>query len=197
MLSKNPDYRELRKLRGHATAVVTRSSYSYWLGRDHLLIVEVSGYTERYRRFFFRDMQALVMSGTRRRMWGRVGFGLFLSLIGVIFFAGALTSSTESFRWFVVVGLCLSVFPFMGLIQNELRGPGALVTLVTAVQTTPLPGITRWRRAELLLAELKPLVEAAEARAAAPAPEPAAAAAVSPAPESTTAAAPDAPSQGI
>jgi hypothetical protein len=196
MLNKNPDYRELRKLRGSATSIVARSSYSYWLGKDHLLLVEVAAYSELYRRFFFRDMQALVVSGTRRRLW----VNILHALLTCLFLTLALLIASEGDSdpaYLIPTGIFggMALLPLAGLVRNTLAGPGAEVTLVTTVQATPLPGISRWRRAEILLAELKPLIEAAQARAAASASEPSAAAAVSPAPESTTTAA--APSQGI
>jgi hypothetical protein len=42
---------------------------SLWLGEDHLLCVDSNGYAETYKRFYFRDVQAITDSAqTRRRV---------------------------------------------------------------------------------------------------------------------------------
>ena len=44
--------------------VVTSGRSSLWLGKDHLLRIDSSGYTENYRRFFLRDIQAVIIRKT-------------------------------------------------------------------------------------------------------------------------------------
>ena len=41
-------------------------SHSLWIGEDHLLLVELRGFTETYRRFYFRDVQAIILRRTDR-----------------------------------------------------------------------------------------------------------------------------------
>jgi hypothetical protein len=76
-----------------------------------------------------------------------------------------------------ITPLVLAVAGIVMLVRNNVLGRGATVSLRTAVQTVKLPGITRWKRGELLVNELTPLVLAAQPVAAAvsaeaPAPEP-------------------------
>ena len=62
------EYHRLTRARprsAFAVAFISRSSL--WLGRDHLLCVDSSGYTETYKRFYFRDIQAVTIVATKRR----------------------------------------------------------------------------------------------------------------------------------
>ena len=52
-----------RKLPGHKRGVIATSSA--WLGDDHLLLVRSARFWEDYRRFYFRDIQAVIV--TRKR----------------------------------------------------------------------------------------------------------------------------------
>src|SRR5262245_58789248 len=65
------------------------SRYSVWLGRDHLLSVESKGFHERYRRFYFRDIQFFAIRGTSRRAtinWILAGSLLLLLLLTIASF---------------------------------------------------------------------------------------------------------------
>ena len=55
--------------------------YRLWLGGDHLLCVSGPGYTEEYRRFYYRDIQAII---TRRTARGEVLSIVFASLAGIV-----------------------------------------------------------------------------------------------------------------
>lgn len=168
MLSKNLSYRRLKKLGGRGSF---GSSY-YWLGKDHLLLVEVSGYSEKYRRFFYRDIQAVVMEQTKRRLWFAIGLGLpALACLVVLFIAFTdMAPRSEPIEEYLLVGgfwVGLMLLFLVPMMFSFLRGPGAIVSIRTAVQIFKLPGITRWKRGELLVNELTPLVLAAQAATAA------------------------------
>jgi hypothetical protein len=40
-----------------------------WLGADHLLQVEHTGYTEEYKRFYFRDIQGITVQKDNRFLY--------------------------------------------------------------------------------------------------------------------------------
>ena len=65
--------------------VATSNRSSLWLGKDHLLCVETTGYTETYKRFFFRDIQVLTLRRTYRRLLLSVFLGLPILGCGAIF----------------------------------------------------------------------------------------------------------------
>jgi hypothetical protein len=153
MLRRDPTYRRLK-----AGGYGPFGSSSYWLGPDHLLVVVMASYAESYRRFLLSDIQAFVVTRNKARLlWGS-GFGLLAvpSLVGGL----ALTSSQP-----IAAGIMLGLAGLFGalLLVNWLRGPTCSCSLWTAVQSSPLPNITRWRRAEALLKELTPRVLEAQA----------------------------------
>ena len=53
-----------RKLPGHRRGFLFGSSV--WLGSDHLLLVKSARFREEYKRFYFRDVQAIVVAKARR-----------------------------------------------------------------------------------------------------------------------------------
>jgi hypothetical protein len=125
-----------------------------YLAADHLLQVSSSGFTETYRRFYLRDVQSITL---RKSMHGKVWNGLWLViafLLGLIAQEGA---GPAEFVWWSVAGIFVLL-----LVLNIARGPTCVCQIRTAVQTRPLPSLNRLRRASRLLAQLKPLIEAAQ-----------------------------------
>lgn len=124
-----------------------------WLGPDHLLQVQSTGYTETYQRFYLRDIQALqVVHGDRRLYYGLTfaGIGLIASLI-------ALAAEGEWPVFAIIWGVLLPL-----LLWNHLLGPGCRVVIITAVQQERIPSLSRLPKTRRVLAELKPLIEAAQ-----------------------------------
>jgi hypothetical protein len=125
-----------------------------YLAVDHLLQVSSSGFTEIYRRFYLRDIQAISL---RESMHGKVwngiwGFLAFLPAIVALQVGGAATVV-----WWGITGIFLLL-----LAINITRGPTCVCQVRTAVQTRPLPSLNRVRRASKVIAQLKPLIEAAQ-----------------------------------
>jgi hypothetical protein len=148
-------------------------SANYWLGPDHLLVVVVAGYVESYRRFLFSDIHALVVQKDRDQLiWGMFASGLgLLCLVSALLSAGGQTPGAA-----VSIFLFLALLAGIAVVGNWLRGPTCICHIRTAVQTVPLPQITRWRKAQKLVAELEPLIKSAQAAwAFEPGPGPAAA----------------------
>jgi len=173
VLKKDSNYKRLR-LGGKGWL----NHASYWLGPNHLLVVEVSNYVERYRRFYFRDVQAILVQNSHARLGWNIGFGICacLTLAGFLFstIIGLRdnVAATIWFAFFFLFGVCLII--------NTFRGPSCSVHLRTAVQNQKLSGISRWRKADMLIAALASLIDAAQN--ASPASEPSIAASTSVAP---------------
>src|SRR6058998_2759471 len=100
-------------------------SYSrLWLGPDHLLVARTAFFSEEYKRFYFRDIQAVV---TRRTEFREILNVIFV-ITGVIF--GVLAGFTGSgWQAFLVV---MTVTFFFALIVNWLRGPTCVCHVRTA-----------------------------------------------------------------
>jgi hypothetical protein len=141
-----------RRLPGTGSGVL--ESTRLYLGADHLLQVASSGFTERYRRFYFRDIQSITL---RKSMHGKV-WNIICVLVA--FLPGVLAqgaSGAARFAWWSVAGIFLLL-----LALNILRGPTCVCQIRTAVQTRALPSLNRLRRASRVLAQLRPLIAAAQ-----------------------------------
>ena len=143
MLKHDPNFSRIR-VRARGLGGVA----SYWLGPDHLLIVEVAGTQERYRRFYYRDIQAIAM---RRTEWGRVWNGV-LGLLA--FFLGLGATLVDELPGQIAFGIAAVVFLVAGG-WNTWRGPTCSCQLRTAVQADELPGLHRLRSARQAIAELR------------------------------------------
>lgn len=147
--------KEYRKLPGRGSRRGTFLTYSrLWLGKDHLLIVDSNGFAESYKRFYFRDIQALTVTRTSRRAQWNIALGCGAALFGVF----ALASEEGALVFFAILaGLCVG-----GAIFNTVRGATCRVSLTTAVQSEQLPSLGRIPRARKILAQLQPLIRAAQ-----------------------------------
>ena len=122
-----------------------------------MMMVTSTGYTEDYARVMLRDVKGFFVTPTDRRMWFRVGWGI----CALLFLAGTavgVASNTEPyFRGFFLF-FCTVV-----VIWNEALGPTCRVSVVTGVQTARIPSLARRKKAVRVLAQLRPLIEAAQA----------------------------------
>jgi hypothetical protein len=151
------EYRRLTSM--SRIAFVSRSSL--WLGKDHLLCIDSNGYTESYKRFYFRDIQAITFMATRRRLiWNWV-----LGVPTAIFLALLLGNlgSRQSWEQYEIAfyAILASVFG-VPLLINNILGPSCVCHMRTAVQTEELPSLNRLRRARKLLNRIRPFITAAQ-----------------------------------
>ncbi len=152
--------REYRRLPGRGRRrgsflALTATRAGLWAGNDHLLCVFSTGYTEEYKRFYYRDIQAII---TRKSNGGAVINSI--SALFLTFFAFlALTRTTPAVAvvWWIVAGISLLVLAF-----NLVLGPTCVCHVQTAVSREELPSLGRERNARKAIAILKPLIEAAQ-----------------------------------
>jgi hypothetical protein len=160
----NREYQRLT--RSHArsafnVAFVSRSSL--WLAPDHLLLVDSNGYTETYKRFYFRDIQALTLALTKRRLvWNCIlgaAIGLCLLGWGIDWFTNPPVTSAS-----IIIGSVVTAIFVVPLLLNTLFGPTCKCCLKTAVQTEELPPLKRLRRARKVMARLRLLIAQAQSQ---------------------------------
>lgn len=125
-----------------------------WEGSDHILLVHTHGITESYRRFFYRDIQAVVICQTRSGLTMTIVLGILAVISGVPAFFVPLEGA-------VALGVIAALFIFLAAV-NHLRGPTCLCTIRTAVQTQELPSLNRMRIARKVLERLRPVIAAAQ-----------------------------------
>jgi hypothetical protein len=140
-------------------AVVSVARMSLWLGSDHLVLVERSGFTENYKRFYFRDIQAITIRETNRRtIWNAVLMvPLAISLIGFVICTLPVANLPGMIIWGILS--CVFLLPFA---VNNLRGTACTCQLRTAVQTEELASLSRVRQTRKVLAKIRPLIVAAQ-----------------------------------
>jgi hypothetical protein len=148
-------YWRLTRWRGHrkgwiTVALATRSSL--WIGEDHLLNIDSNRFVEEYKRFYFRDIQAITIRKTRRReIWNMILLLLLLLCLGGL--------TDPGFRPLVPLSIgILSV----ALLVNNILGATCVTYLRTAVQIEELPSLNRIRRAHKILERIRPLIAAAQ-----------------------------------
>lgn len=133
---------------------------SLWLASEHLLALERTVGSERYRRFYLRDVEALIVRRTQRRA-ALNGVFTGLAVLGavpflIVFFrnpnAGAALATS-----LIIGGLFL-----IPAVINTLRGPTCETRIRTAVQIEPLPSLGRVRAVEKVLLRIKPLIAQAQ-----------------------------------
>jgi hypothetical protein len=135
---------------------------SLWLAADHLLIVRSNGYTESYSRVQLHEIKGFFLTPSSRRAWWGAMWGV-VAAIGAMMLMSAIANGGNP-AWsliFLVPGVA-------GLVWNYSMGPGCRGYVVTGVQTAELPALRRMKKAHRVLAQLQPLIEAAQTDLALP-----------------------------
>jgi hypothetical protein len=138
-----------RRLPGRGMAALQHARL--YRGPDHLIQVVSTGYSEIYKRFYFRDIQAIIIQKTH---WGKIWTGIwtfFTALFGLPAFD---MSGVPA----IVMG---SISGFFGLflIGNIAFGPTCACFVRTAVQTERLSPVTRIWTARRLLKRIRPMID--------------------------------------
>ena len=134
---------------------------SLWLGADHLLAVDSNGYTETYKRFYLRDIQAFTFTLTKRRLvWNWIlGTATGICLLGWVV---DLLSARPVTSAAIITGSIVTAIFAVPFLLNNLLGPTCKCCLKTAVQTEELPPLKRLLRARKVVARLRPLIGQAQ-----------------------------------
>ena len=132
---------------------------SLWLGKDHLLSIASTWFTEQYKRFYFRDIQAITIRKTQRREVWNVILSL-LSMISLTFLIRAFRRS--GFSSDLLPSGIMTGITAVPLVINNILGTACTCYIRTAVQIEELPSINRVRRAYKIIARIRPLIAAAQ-----------------------------------
>ncbi len=137
-----------RKLPSKRTSLIMKRSL--WQGPDHLLWVKTAFLHENYKRFYYTDIQALILCRNGRQhiwtvLWGiltLIFLGITLSTSRAFYFAPVMTG---------VWAVCLMI--------NLYKGPCCDVYIQTAVQFERLSHLVRVPKAVKTMERIKGLVE--------------------------------------
>jgi integral membrane sensor domain MASE1 len=112
---------------------------------DHLLVLHSTGYTEEYKRLFFRDIRFFEVRPTKRQFW----IGLVSAILALILLPLYYVSVP-------IVLVAVFCFPFvLVFLVNLLRGPTCECYLGTSVQTLRLPAPSRVKKVAAMIQFLR------------------------------------------
>ena len=152
-----PREKEYIRLPGGRRLTLGFSRSSLWLGKDHVLHVMNRGYTEDYRRFYYKDIQAILV---RQTVTGKV----INIILGIITGLSLMVLGLGWFRWhwesFALIPVALAAALWMLIfVLHVTAGPTCVCHLRTAVQFEPLPSLFRIRTARKAIALLRNRIE--------------------------------------
>jgi hypothetical protein len=147
-----------RRLPGKSVAFSFNRS-SLWQAPDHLLLVKNRGYAEEYKRFYYGDIQAIVL---RRTNFANLISGIlavFAAFPVLLFLAGIVRhwGKAALIAWGTIAGFLLLL-----IVINLLKGPTCRVEIQTAVQKEKLTSLSRLATAHKTIARILPAIEAAQ-----------------------------------
>ena len=137
-----------RRIAGHGTGLGAHARL--YQGPDHVLQVSSTGFSETYKRFYFRDIQAIILENKPWRLWWTCSLGILL----LLFLAPAsMTTGVVAAIYWVVVASCA-----VALMINWALGPSCACYIRTAVQTERLRALTRIRTGRAFMTRAAELV---------------------------------------
>jgi len=143
---------EFKRLPGRGGALLGFSRL--WLASDHLLLVESTGFSESYKRYYYRDIQSLTLRKTSTGLWWTVVWGA-LALASTALFEGLLPEASPT-GW--IMGGIFGLF----LLGNLLMGPTCACHIRTAVQNEELAAWHRVRTSRKGITLLQRLAQVAQ-----------------------------------
>jgi hypothetical protein len=123
---------------GWTSRLVPGSRSEIYLGEDHLLHAKQIMFFEKYRRFYFSDIEAISFSKSNRWIWLSVVWG-FLLFCSLFWYLGHQT-------WCYVVGAVFCLLFGGLLLLNLIAGRTYVVNIQTAAQIRRLRPVERENR---------------------------------------------------
>ena len=141
--------------------------FTLWLADDHLLAVEFNGYTESYKRYLFKDIQALTALRTKESTVVTVICAALAAVAAIPVLLLLLPPITRPTVWEWVTGALAFLFLVL-LAINLLRGPTCVCHVRTALGLNELPSIRRLRHFSKVVERLRPLITTVQGPTAEP-----------------------------
>ncbi len=149
--------RRYRRLPGVSQWISVRT---LWCGRDHLMAVDTTVAGESYRRFYFKDIQAVIV---RRTM----SFSRRTLLLGLFFFFpalfGILGLIQDENNLFLLPVLLTAGLLGVALLRHLWLGPTCAMHIQTTAGRELVPSVLRMCHARRIMDEIAPVIQAAQA----------------------------------
>ena len=158
-----PDPSPYKQLQGQGRGLgwLGLAQASLWVGPDHLLYALNEGYAEYYRRFYFRDIQAIMLRKTSAGAWWNVVWITLMALTTPWLFLGLQQHRHPALiiTLAVFIALCLAA-----LLINIAKGPTCITVIRTAVQRQRIDSLRRLSVTMKAIAQLREIIENAQGR---------------------------------
>ena len=125
--------------------------YTLWSGQDHLLHIATGIFVEEYKRFYFRDIQSLIVHKSKSLIVSSIVLAILAAVAASLTLA---LGDTER----IVAGI-IAIILVMILVVNTIRGPGCVCYIQTAVQEQKLRSISRINNAQKMMDSLRPYIQ--------------------------------------
>jgi hypothetical protein len=135
--------------------------FTLWQGPDHLLHLFARFGVEDYKRFYFSDIQAIII---RKTVVGKIQ-NCTLAGLALMFLLSALAVAdvgTIFLNGWAVFSIFMAAIVLVFLLINTLKGPTCETKLLTAVQTEKLCSLNRLKSALKVVDRLRPLIRRAQ-----------------------------------
>ncbi len=128
--------------------------HSLWMGADHLLRVRAHPFAEEYRRYYFRDIQAIVLTElpNTAALYGFIAAAFLAAITGMLLYS-------RHPVWASMCGLSAVLLFFLSW-----RRPTCACYVKTLVSTEKLPALRRIRKAQRAIALVKQEIESVQGR---------------------------------
>ena len=148
----NNNTKKYKRLPGRKRKFVGKDTI--WAGADHLLLVESTGMSEDYKRFYYKDIQSISITRTKTEIIKNS----FISVLALLFFlmASSFLKSEEGLAIFLFI--IAAVF-FFFLVINLIQGASCICWITTAVQRVKLKPVNRCRQAAKMMTIIGPRIE--------------------------------------
>ena len=140
------DRQRYRKLPGRRRGFIF--SASLWTGSDHLLSVRSDRFQEQYKRFYFRDIQAIVITRVPRYLVSTRALATGALLLIAILFLRVRAPGLTNWAW-LSFAVLTAVWIYVSAVHS------CTCRLYTAVSREDLPSLYRTWTARKALAELE------------------------------------------
>ncbi|MDY6854111.1 MAG: hypothetical protein SWO11_05285 [Thermodesulfobacteriota bacterium] len=127
-----------------------------WLGPDHLLSIDSRIFSEDYKRFYYKDIQAIITY--KLNHWKIINI-ILGSLSAILLLMAFFNEGVISILFSVLGGLF-----FLFFVIYLLRGSNCACHIKTAVQTERLPSLYRLRKARKAIGLLRSRIENVQGR---------------------------------
>ncbi|MEZ4601488.1 MAG: hypothetical protein R2940_16995 [Syntrophotaleaceae bacterium] len=157
-IMKNSGNRTYQRLPGKKTGLYRRARL--WMGGDHLLAVDSNIYQERYQRYYFKDIQGIVIQKTKRgRIFNGI-FGVVLALAAALSLQAWFASESVWVVFWAILGSCFLVI----LLGNTALGPTCICRVRMPISTNELPSLHRLRLARKVRDRIREKIEQTQGR---------------------------------